>query len=146
MILGKKKKRNEKSKTACFLSLMILMGFLAGCSTVGSSMEAENSADKSGGENGDISVKAMGRYVEETTDLSDKISGRGNSLYRLSDGKLLISDRNGEFIKTEDNGKLDDGYERIADENAGRGIFYDEHSGRAGQYGGAYPADGCSGG
>ena len=47
----------------------------------------------------------MGRYVEETAELSDKISGRGNSLYRLSDGKLLSADRNGEFIKTEDHGK-----------------------------------------
>ncbi len=105
MVLGKKQKGKIKTKTVCLLSLVMLMGFLAGCSTVASNMEAENSADKSGGENGDISFKAMGRYVEETTDLSDKISGRGNSLYRLSDGKLLISDRNGEFIKTEDNGK-----------------------------------------
>ena len=105
MVLGKKQKGKIKTKTVCLLSLVMLMGFLAGCSTVASNMEAENSADKSGRENGDISFKAMGRYVEETTDLSDKISGRGNSLYRLSDGKLLISDRNGEFIKTEDNGK-----------------------------------------
>lgn len=47
---------------------------------------------------------AMGRYVEETVDISDKITGYNNRLYKLSDGQLIITDKYGDFIKSEDNG------------------------------------------
>ena len=46
----------------------------------------------------------MGRYVEETIDLSDKISGYNSRIFKLEDGRLIISDKYGEFLVSEDNG------------------------------------------
>lgn len=48
---------------------------------------------------------AMGRYVEEVTDLSERISGFRSSLFRLSDGTLIITDSSRPFLISKDNGK-----------------------------------------
>ncbi len=48
--------------------------------------------------------QAMGRYVEEVTDLSGQISGRRNRLFQLADGSLIISDGNKPFLVSKDNG------------------------------------------
>lgn len=93
-----------KKAVAIFLALSALTVSINGCGAAenGSGNAVENGSMAEDG----FSPEAMGRYVEETTDLSDKISGRGNGLYQLSNGNLLISDKNGEFMKTEDNGKI----------------------------------------
>lgn len=49
--------------------------------------------------------QAMGRYVEEVTDLSEYISGRRNRLFQLADGSLIISDGNKPFLVSKDNGE-----------------------------------------
>ena len=46
----------------------------------------------------------MGRYVEDVTDLSDRISGRRNRLFQLADGKLVITDGNKPLLVSGDNG------------------------------------------
>lgn len=48
--------------------------------------------------------QAKGRYVEEVTDLSDRISGRRNRLFQLADGTLIISNGNKPFLVSKDNG------------------------------------------
>lgn len=92
-----------KKGIAVFLAAAAVVIFIGGCGTAESS-DGASSAD--GGAGGDVSSAAMGRYVEEVTDLSDKISGRSNGLYQLSNGNLLISDKSGEFMKTGDNGAI----------------------------------------
>lgn len=91
-----------KKGITVLLILAALASSVAGCGITG---QGNAATDGTGAEDGS-SPAAMGRYVEEMTDLSDKIFGRGNSLYQLSDGSLLISNRNGEFMKTGDNGKF----------------------------------------
>ncbi len=49
--------------------------------------------------------QAMGRYVEEVTDLSEQISGRRNRLFQLADGSLIISNGNKPFLVSRDNGE-----------------------------------------
>lgn len=102
MVLGKKRKR--KVKTAFFLSLVMLAASLGGCGTVGNSME--DSAGDGSGQSGELSLKAMGRYVEEPMDLSSKISGDGSSIYPLANGNLIVTDRYTDFVKTGDNGAV----------------------------------------
>lgn len=104
MVLGKKRK--GKIKTAFFPLLTILAISLAGCGTAGGDMEKEDSAGKGGGQNGELSLKAMGRYVEEPMDLTDKISGDGSGIYPLANGNLIVTDRYTEFVKTGDNGAV----------------------------------------
>lgn len=55
---------------------------------------------------------AMGRYVEETIDLSDKISGYNNRIFKLADGQLIITDKYSDFIVSKDNGVTWDIYEQ----------------------------------
>ena len=47
---------------------------------------------------------AMGRYVEEVTDLSEQISGTFTRLYQLADGTLVITDPKTGFLISKDNG------------------------------------------
>lgn len=49
--------------------------------------------------------QAMGRYVEEVTDLSEQISGRQNKLFRMPDGSLIIGNGNKPFLISRDNGE-----------------------------------------
>lgn len=49
--------------------------------------------------------QAMGRYVEEVTDLSEQISGRQNKLFRMPDGSLIIGNGNKPFLVSRDNGE-----------------------------------------
>ena len=48
---------------------------------------------------------AMGRYVEDVTDLSDRVSGYCSSLFRLADGTLIITDSSMPFLVSKDNGE-----------------------------------------
>ena len=79
--------------------------FLNGCSNTDSN-SAVGILQGSGGGSGELSSEAMGRYVEEVSDLSGKISGDGNRLYRLANGNLVISDTWTNFLKTGDDGKI----------------------------------------
>lgn len=94
--------KEYKKKMAVFLAMAAAVVSVGGCGGTGSENNGTVSTDNDG--TGGSSSSAMGRYVEEVTDLSDKISGRGNGLYQLSDGNLLISDKSGEFMKAENNG------------------------------------------
>ncbi len=79
--------------------------FLSGCGNTDSS-GAVGASQGNGGGSGELSSEAMGRYVEETSDLSGKLSGEGNRLYRLANGNLVISDTWTNFLKTGDDGKI----------------------------------------
>lgn len=97
--------RRYKKGVVILLILAVLTAAVVGCGVTEQENHQGNVASDGTGTEEGSSPAAMGRYVEATTDLSDKISGRGNGLYQLSNGNLLISDRSGEFMKTEDNGK-----------------------------------------
>lgn len=92
---------------AVLLVLVMLSALVGGCGNGASQDGAGGKALDGGagdGQAGSQSSEAMGRYVEEPIDLSEKISGNGNGLYPLSNGNLIISDRNWDFLKTGDNG------------------------------------------
>ena len=57
----------------------------------------QNGSETSGG-------VAMGRYMEDITDLSDRLCGYRNYLYKLEDGSLIITDREKDFLISKDNG------------------------------------------
>lgn len=65
--------------------------------------EAAGEQEQNGGTQSPDS-QAMGRYVEDVTDLSDRISGRRNRLFQLADGKLVITDGNKPLLVSGDNG------------------------------------------
>lgn len=97
-------KTKMKKMTAALMAFLLLL-FISGCGNAGSNGIASGSQGGSGG-NGELSPEAMGRYVEEVSDLSGKISGGGNRLYRLANGNLVISDTWSDFLKTGDDGKI----------------------------------------
>lgn len=93
-----------KRMTAALMTFLLLL-FLNGCGNTDSNGAVGTSQGSSGG-NGELSSEAMGRYVEEASDLSGKVSGDGNRLYRLANGNLVISDTWTNFLKTGDDGKI----------------------------------------
>lgn len=106
---GKFRKRNRI--WAFILSFSILAVSLAGCgNAAGSGRDKEQNASLDGrreeGEDGmqPSDVTAMGRYVEQIIDLSGRVS-YGNSIYRLEDGKLVITDYQNDFLVSSDNGE-----------------------------------------
>ncbi len=104
--------------SALLLAMIMLFTCLTGCgkTNAGDSAGGINGATDAGGvlsenagESGSYSQHAdgasgMGRYMEEVTDLSDRITGYGNKIYKLSDGRLVISDNYKPFLISEDNG------------------------------------------
>ena len=64
----------------------------------------ESNITDQGGAN-DSAPVAMGRYVENVTDLSDRISGFRSSLFRLADGTLIITDSSMPILVSKDNGE-----------------------------------------
>ncbi|MDE5598732.1 MAG: hypothetical protein K2J04_13010, partial [Lachnospiraceae bacterium] len=64
----------------------------------------ESNINEQGGANESEPV-AMGRYVENVTDLSDRVSGFRSSLFRLADGTLIITDNSMPFLVSKDNGE-----------------------------------------
>ncbi|MCM1175530.1 MAG: extracellular solute-binding protein [Blautia sp.] len=72
--------------------------------TGGSGVSGADAGEGAGsGQTGDS--QAMGRYVEEVTDLSERISGHLNRLFRRPDGSLVISNGNKPFLVSKDNGE-----------------------------------------
>lgn len=68
----------------------------------GSENAVTDGSGNSGGQNSDSA--AMGRYLEEVTDLSEFLSGYRNGIFRLDDGKLIVTDPSSQFLASEDNG------------------------------------------
>ena len=97
--------RTELKRVTAALMAFLLLLFLNGCGNTDGNGAAGASQGGSGG-SGELSPEAMGRYVEEASDLSGKISGDGNRLYRLANGNLVISDTWSDFLKTGDDGKI----------------------------------------
>ena len=93
-----------KRVTAALMAFLLLL-FVNGCGNTDGNGAAGTSQGSNGG-NGEVSPEALGRYVEEVSDLSGKISGEGNRLYRLANGNLVISDSWTNFLKTGDDGKI----------------------------------------
>ncbi len=89
-------------------ALIVLFTWLTGCgktNTDSSTGLSENSSGSGSYSQQADSNIAMGRYVEKITDFdADRISGYGSSLYRLSDGRIVISDINKPFLISDDNG------------------------------------------
>ncbi|MCM1253007.1 MAG: ABC transporter substrate-binding protein [Clostridium sp.] len=96
---GKGKVKRIAAMAAVFL---LLLSSITGCGSAGDG----GGSQSGGGGSGGTSSEAMGRYVEEISDLSAKISGDGNRLYRLANGNLVISDIWSNFMKTGDNGAI----------------------------------------
>lgn len=116
-------KTKTKRILARLLAALMLITCLAGCgkgtdsgtddvggmgSTIIDGNEGGGSGDNSdaGGQNpqsGDQDT-AMGRYVENVTDLSDSLAGF-NRIYKLTDGRLIITDSYKRFLISEDNGE-----------------------------------------
>lgn len=110
----------ENKRVNKILSVMLLFCLLltvicgcggnqAGANGGGLSEETSGNGDKAGtsgkedGKNaGDV---AMGRFLEDVTDLSDSgISGYNNKIFKTADGNLVITDEYTDFIASKDNG------------------------------------------
>lgn len=121
-----------KKRVAVLLLLTILVSAISGCGKNVAGNGNEVSTDNAEGTNGGIDgekgndasttediVKdsqdnetkqpteptAMGRYVETVTDLSERLSGFRNRLFRLADGTLIITDASTPFLVSKDNGE-----------------------------------------
>ena len=100
-------KRNNAGKRnriiAVVVTFSMLMITLAGCGNGGTSVNDNtgnaslhmNESGQSGAQSADST--AMGRYVEEIIDLSDRI-GYASHIYQMNDGNLLISDNVNAFL------------------------------------------------
>lgn len=88
--------KQKPGKRMVCLFMAALMTLAAGCTSV---TEGNSSAAPTGGE----PDAAMGRYVEEEIDLAEMV-GTVSGMRRLSDGTLLITDRQMGILKSKDNG------------------------------------------
>lgn len=101
-----KQKKKFKKLIAVLLLFAMMAAVLSGCgktTKTGEETQNQETGAADAAENPDENV-AMGRYVEETTDLSNEISGYNSRLFKLEDGRLIITDKYGEFLVSEDNG------------------------------------------
>ncbi|MDE6738265.1 MAG: hypothetical protein K2K07_04150, partial [Lachnospiraceae bacterium] len=96
---------------AAGMSLIISVSLLEGCGnsgqqTVGNGTDGAGSvtADGSGQTAEPSDGTAMGRYLEEVTDMSDTLSGYRNGIYRLADGRIVITDPEKHMSVSKDNG------------------------------------------
>lgn len=77
---------------------------ISGTKESGTDNSGENAKDTADAQqNGEAT--AMGRYVETVTDLSERVSGWRNRLYRLEDGSILLTDSSNAFLISKDNGE-----------------------------------------
>lgn len=88
--------KQKPGKRIVCLFMAALMMLAAGCTSV---TEGSSSAAPTGGE----PDTAMGRYAEEEIDLAEMV-GTVSGMRRLSDGTLLIMDRQMGILKSKDNG------------------------------------------
>ena len=111
-IFGTYRKRNGKRLSAGILAVVMAVALLGGCGnnetadgnmpddrpegreTDGAGRQSQSQADGT----------AMGRYLEEVTDMSENLSGYRNGIYRLSDGRLVITDPEKHMLVSADDG------------------------------------------
>lgn len=104
-----KKRKIQKTLAILLLSVMTI-SLVSGCGgqevndNGTNTIEAEDTgAGEQGAPESEEGV-AMGRYLEEVTDLSEQIVGYQEGLYRLSDGSMVITGEYEDFISSKDNG------------------------------------------
>lgn len=93
--------------SALLLVTVMLFTWLAGCQGTNADSGAGSANDGAAVENGGNGPGeniAMGRYVEEVIDLPGKTNWYGSRLYRLADGRIVMSDMTGSFLISDDNG------------------------------------------
>ena len=110
--------KNVKRMISFIMLFAMLMAMVSGCGSKpveGENIAAENQEGNKSG-NGDLEGSneniAMGRYVEEVTDLSDQISGYKNKIVKMSDGRIVITDEYRDFIVSNDNGATWEAYQQ----------------------------------
>lgn len=104
------KKENHRKSLAILLLSSMLAALLSGCGAPAENGNGTNTEEAGntgvGGQDALSSADgvAMGRYLEEVTDLSGQITGYNEQIYRLSDGSMVITDAYVDFLRSEDNG------------------------------------------
>lgn len=92
--------KSRKGMLAVVLCVVMLAGVVSGCgeneTTDGNMPDSQKESvetDSGDGQTPDqTDGTAMGRYLEEVTDMSYCLSGNGNGVYRLSDTRLVLTD------------------------------------------------------
>ena len=103
-----KRLKKARKLTATIVSFGLSLILLSGCS--GSADPGNEGGEQKTPDTESVQGEkppddvAMGRYVEEEQNLSDRISGYQSRLCRLEDGRLLIADGIADFIASIDNG------------------------------------------
>ncbi len=107
-----------RKMSALLLVMIMLLTCLTGCGKINSD-DSTGSINEANGENAALSGNdvesgtgsqqadgnpATGRYVEEVTELGDRVSWYGNRLCRLSNGQVVLSDIYRTFLVSNDNG------------------------------------------
>ncbi len=110
---GYEKKRQKSRWLAAGLAALMTMAAVCGC---GGGETGRSKGDKADGSEGTVTGEdgqsakyggdgeAMGRYLEEESDLSEYLEGYRNHLFRLQDGKLVIAEPMQQLLVSEDNG------------------------------------------
>ncbi|MCH5256217.1 MAG: extracellular solute-binding protein [Lachnospiraceae bacterium] len=131
------KKKRKTHILSILMTITMLAAVLSGCSRT--SISENTDADAQSGvislENGDGSTQnlqasneadgptAMGRYIENVTDMSEKTTGYMSRLFMLSDGTIVLTDgEHNSFYVSKDNGETweeDDfaWHKKLMDEN-----------------------------
>ena len=108
--------KKVKRIMAVIMLFAMIMTMASGCGsepTVQGNTETENQEEnKPDDEEKTDEPVAMGRYVEQVTDLSEQIGGYKNKIYKLSDGQIIISDEYQDFIVSKDNGATWETYQQ----------------------------------
>ncbi|MDE7284196.1 MAG: extracellular solute-binding protein [Lachnospiraceae bacterium] len=109
---------NTRKMSALLLVMIMLLTCLTGCGKTNSD-DSTGTVNGAGGTDAALSGNdveggtdlqqagvnsAMGRYVEEVTELGDRVSWYGNRLCRLSNGQVVLSDIYRTFLVSDDNG------------------------------------------
>ena len=105
-------KQRCKSILAGALAFMVTAALLGGCgnneTAGGNKPDGQKEGRETGGADGQTANRAdgtaMGRYLEEVTDMSESLSGYRNGIYRLSDGRLVITDPEKHMLVSKDDG------------------------------------------
>lgn len=111
-------KKKKARIVSVLLMLTMMITLISGCGKDGQSENtnatAQNDATNmvtevssgDGQQSQSTEPVAMGRYVENVTDMSDKINGSDNDLYMLEDGTLILTEEGScPFYISKDNGE-----------------------------------------